>query len=106
MKAVINATFVLAILIWVSAGSYAAALYSPCCPTISPPCIACPSCASGGYDRSPVPVQIGGLCGAGPACGCVDPWVGCGAFCTAGQLAAGWPYGWRDQYWLRPDSNF
>ncbi len=30
----------------------------------------------------------------------------CGTFCDAGQKPAGWPYGWCDQYWLRPDSNF
>lgn len=30
----------------------------------------------------------------------------CGAFCDAGQQPAGWPYGWCDEYWLRPDSNF
>jgi len=29
----------------------------------------------------------------------------CGAFCTSGQVAPGWQYGWCDEYWLRPDSN-
>lgn len=30
----------------------------------------------------------------------------CGTFCSAGQAAPGWPYGFKSEYWLRPDSNF
>ena len=111
MKTVLGALFALTIMILLPIGSYAA---NGCCPAVTPPVVtcpscpsaACPSCPAGGYDRTPVPAQIAGPCGAGPACGFVNPWVGCGAFCTSGQLAAGWPYGWNSQYWLRPDSNF
>jgi|GEM_PF-1333729 len=65
----------------------------------------CPSCAAG--------------TGAGPACAwpnspatprpdlCnVVPTGTCGAFCSGGQQAPGWPYNWCSEYWLRPNSNY
>lgn len=54
--------------------------------------------------------------GAGPAgtpvmvcpapCCPADEALTCGAFCAAGQVSPGWPYGWCDEYWLRPNSNY
>ncbi|MCL5103836.1 MAG: hypothetical protein M1133_06950 [Armatimonadetes bacterium] len=66
----------------------------------------CGSCPAGGYDRTPTCVY-GNWYGRGPDTNCyaTDPWTKCGAFCYAGQLPAGWRYGWDSEYWLRPDSN-
>ena len=79
-----------------------------CCPTTAPS--VCPSCSNPAWDRSPINVCPNLRTGAGPAVGqCViaDPWVSpCGAFCSSGQLAPGWPYGWQDEYWLRPNTNY
>jgi hypothetical protein len=41
----------------------------------------------------------------GPCCPAANASV-CGTFCAAGQTPPGWPYGWCDQYWLRPNSNY
>jgi len=30
----------------------------------------------------------------------------CGTFCAADQTAPAWPYGYCDDYWLRPDTNY
>ncbi len=40
-----------------------------------------------------------------PTCNPVEQAKQCGTFCSAGQQLAGWPYGWCDEYWLRPNSN-
>ncbi len=71
----------------------------------------CPNCAAPAWDQTPVYIQPQGR---GPFAAppprpdyvAVDPWSAlCGAFCEAGQVPVGWPYGWTDEYWLRPDSN-
>lgn len=70
----------------------------------------CGNCPAPAYDRTPYCVEVDPPCRTCPPSPRqyvqVDPWVNCGAFCAAGQLPTGWPYGWHDQYWLRPDSNF
>ncbi|MEN6355987.1 MAG: hypothetical protein ABFD83_02755 [Armatimonadota bacterium] len=66
----------------------------------------CPTCQAPAWNRTQCEI------GAGPCNTCpptvvrVDPWVRCGAFCAAGQIPPGWPYGWNAPYWLRPNSNF
>lgn len=64
----------------------------------------CPNCQAPAWDRTPVYVAPEGR-GPAPEALAVDPWTLCGAYCQAGQVPAGWPYGWTSQYWLRPDSN-
>lgn len=76
-----------------------------CCPTAAKP--VCPSCPNPAWDRTPIVVYPNARMGAGPAqIVTTDPWVSpCGAFCSSGQLSVGWPFGWTDEYWLRPNSN-
>ena len=70
----------------------------------------CRTCPAPAWDRTPICVQettpACAPCGAGPKIIQVDPWDECGAFCAAGNIPVGWPYGWTAEYWLRPDSNF
>ena len=70
----------------------------------------CTSCPAPAYDRTPIYVQEANDLYTPPTCpprfSKVDPWVKCGAFCAAGQLPVGWPYGWNAEYWLRPNSNY
>ena len=102
MKTLVYVAVVLAVML-VSAAAFAA--NTPCCTANTN---SCPSCGAGcntpAYDRTPICYPASS--GSGPCCIPVDPWKQCGAFCTAGQLSPGWPFGWHASYWLRPDSNF
>ncbi|MCE5314124.1 MAG: hypothetical protein ABFD49_08330 [Armatimonadota bacterium] len=90
----------------------AGAVYAADCPTcyVQPNLnTVCPKCPAPAWNRTPmceIQPPTYGCAGRGPAVIAVDPWVRCGAFCSAGQIAPGWPYGWNAPYWQRPDSNF
>ena len=63
-----------------------------CCPSQQPcPCVQQKPCDECQYPYA----------GAGP-CDIRQ----CGTFCSAGQAAPGWPYGFHDEYWLRPNTNY
>ena len=67
-------------------------------------------CPAPAWDRTPIYVQQPNDVYQPPTVTVnawrVDPWVKCGAFCAAGQIPVGWPYGWNAEYWLRPNTNF
>ncbi len=80
-----------------------------CCPTGQGP-QTCETCPAPAWDPSPIYVQgpNNPYCPPGTPVEywAVNPMVKCGAFCAAGNLPPGWPYGWGAQYWLRPNTNF
>ena len=69
----------------------------------------CRTCPAPAWDRTPIYVQQPNNPYCPPTTPVkawkVDPWVRCGAFCAAGNIPPGWPYGWGAEYWLRPDTN-
>lgn len=81
---------------------------------ISPPQYVPSATGAGPCTVCPAPVSKPACPGCGPVvtgypasdCCNVAPMGECGAFCTAGQTAPGWPYNWCSEYWLRPNSNF
>lgn len=89
---------------WVD-GAYIAEPYVP--PTVTltdegQTVIACPATTEGRGPADSVtcyPMRVY------PTCDPVEQAKRCGAFCSAGQQPAGWPYGWCDEYWLRPNTN-
>ncbi|MCE5322071.1 hypothetical protein LLG46_02010 [bacterium] len=70
----------------------------------------CPTCQAPAWDRTPLCEVRAPACNTcpytAPTIVRVDPWARCGAFCSAGQIPVGWPYGWNASYWLQPSSNF
>ena len=92
------AIFALAVL--AAAPVMAADAYEGYCPNV---CNAGGDCQGGAWQTSQL-----------PNCQCptletiteTPEWQRCGTFCEAGQTPPGWPYGWCDEYWLRPDSNY
>ena len=100
MKTLVYAALALAIILVPAA---ALAVNAPSCAACSPGCDK--TCPTPAYDRTPV-CTITPTVANPTAVSCVDPWSDCGAFCKAGQLSPGWPFGWHADYWLRPDSNF
>lgn len=71
-----------------------------CCPNV---CDTGGECQGGAWQTSPLP---NGCCPTLETITQTPEWERCGTFCQAGQTPPGWPYGWCDEYWLRPDSNY
>lgn len=89
----------------------AMAAESSCCQSTTDGCNGVAAqCPAPAWDRTPIYVQQPNNVylppTVPPKAWRVDPWAKCGTFCASGQIPVGWPYGWNDEYWLRPNSNF